>query len=139
MKKVVALLLVLCFLLCGCVSTEPEIDENLIKIEITDYGAKNIDYTVMNLSKKSVELGDSYTLEFKEGKNWVPVPETGEAFFSMIAYVIYAGEGKSFSEDFEMRYGVLQNGTYRIVKEVYIWNEDGETCGKQQITAEFKI
>lgn len=139
MEKIFALFLAICLCFCGCVSTELEIDTNLIKIEITDYSAKHIDYSVVNRSKNSVELGYNYSLEVKDGKNWVPVPETEEAVFNMIAYVIYAGEVKSFSADLETRYGVLQSGTYRIVKEVYIWNEDGETCGNQQITAEFKI
>ena len=139
MKKIFALILSFVFIFSGCVSTEPQIDPNIVLVEINSCDGKNIDYTVVNNSKDTIELGNDYRLEYKEGNNWVEVPETGEVFFSMIAYVLNPGEGKSFSENLEMRYGELQKGTYRIVKSVRLLNEDGEICGAQQATGEFEI
>lgn len=139
MKKIFLLLLAICICFCGCVSTEPQIDPNLVVIEITSYDETSINYTVINNSKFGIELGNDYHLEYKEGNNWVEVTETGEVFFTMIAYVLNPSEGKSFSENLEMRYGVLQKGTYRIVKDARLLNEDGELCGAQQATAEFEI
>ena len=139
MKKIFVLCLAICLCFCGCVSTEPQIDPNLVVIEITSYDETSINYTVINNSKFGIELGNDYRLEFKEEENWEEVPERTEAFFSMIAYVLNPSEGKSFSENLEMRYGKLSNGTYRIVKDVRLLNEDGEICGTQQATAEFEI
>ena len=126
MKKIFVLLLAICLCFCGCVSTEPQIDPNLVVIEITDFDETRVNYTVVNNYKFGIELGNEYRLEYKDGESW-------------IAYVINQGEGKDFSENLEMRYGKLQSGTYRIVKDVRLLNEDGEICGSQQITAEFEI
>ena len=139
MKKIFVLLLAICLCFCGCVSTEPQIDPNLVVIEITDFDETRVNYTVVNNYKFGIELGNEYRLEYKDGESWTEVPETGEVFFTMIAYVLNPGEGKSFSENLEMRYGKLQSGTYRIIKDVYLWNEDDEFCGTQQATGEFEI
>ena len=139
MKKIFALILAFVFIFSGCVSTEPQIDPNIIVIEINSCDGKNIEYTVVNNSKDTIELGSDYRLEFKDGEDWAEVPETGEVFFTMIAYGINPNEGKSFSENLEMRYGELQKGTYRIVKSVRLLNEDGELFGTQEATGEFEI
>ena len=133
------MLLAICLCFCGCVSTEPQIDPNLVTIEITSFDETTVNYTVINNWKFGIELGNDYRLEFKDGEDWSEIPETGEVFFTMIAYVLNPGEGKSFSENLEMRYGELQKGTYRIVKSVRLLNEDGEICGAQQATGEFEI
>ena len=57
----------------------------------------------------------------------------------MIAYVLNPGEIKTYTEDLEMRYGVLPKGTYRISKEIWIWNEDDVLCGEQRAYGEFEI
>mgnify|MGYP006331008765 FL=1 len=75
----------------------------------------------------------------KEGKNWVSVPEKEEVFFAGIAYGLNPGEAKTFEENLEMRYGVLEKGIYRISKDIWIWNEDEVICGNQRTFAEFEI
>ena len=86
-----------------------------------------------------MEIGNEYYLEKKEGKSWTLVPEAEEVFFTAIAYGLNPGEAKTFEENFEMRYGVLEKGIYRISKDIRIWNEDEVICGNQRIFAEFEI
>ena len=139
MKKIFALLLAICVCFCGCVSTEPQIDPNLVVTKITSFDETSINYTVINNWKYGIEFGNDYHLEYKDGENWAEVPEQSEVFFTMIAYVLNPSEEKSFFENLEMRYGKLSNGTYRIVKDIRLLNEDGEICGTQETSAEFEI
>ena len=88
MKKIFVLILAFVLIFSGCVSTEPQIDPNIVVIEIDSCDGKNMDYTVVNNSKHTIELGSDYRLEYKEGENWAEVPETGEVFFTMIAYIL---------------------------------------------------
>ncbi|MBQ3531674.1 MAG: hypothetical protein IJA05_07145 [Oscillospiraceae bacterium] len=137
MKRFLMVVLLLC--LCGCASGEPEIDPELFTAEIISFDEKSISFFVVNNSKNTVEIGNEYYLEKKEGKSWTLVPETEEVFFTAIAYGLNPGEAKTFEENLEMRYGVLEKGIYRISKDIWIWNEDEVICGNQRIFAEFEI
>lgn len=139
MKKIFVLAFAFCVLLCGCMAEDPQIEPKFLVIEIADYDEKSISYTVINNSNNAVELGEDYCLEYREGESWAEVSENGEVFFNMIAYVLNPGGEKSFSENLEIRYGVLESGTYRIIKDVRLCNEDGEVCGNQEVFAEFEI
>ena len=131
MKKVFVLLIAICILLCGCVKTEPQIDPNLIKIEITYSDSKNITFDIINNSKDSIE--------YLEGKEWIPVAERTETFFDMMARILASGEKMNFSFDIAARYGELSSGTYRIAKDFTLLNEDGIPCGSQRAFAEFEV
>lgn len=137
MKKLLIFLALLC--LCGCAFVEPEIDPELFTAEIISFDEKSISFFVVNNSKNTVEIGNEFYLEKKEGKNWVSVPEKAEVFLAGIAYGLNPGEAKTFEENLEMRYGVLEKGIYRISKDIWIWNEDEVICGNQRIFAEFEI
>lgn len=139
MKRIFVLIVAFCVLFCGCGAEDPQIDPNSVIIEIGSFDEKSVSYTVINNSKNVIELGSAYSLEYNEGENWEQVPETSEVFFDMMAYVLNPEESKSFSENLEMRYGVLESGTYRIVKDIRILNEDGDLCGEQKAFGEFEI
>ena len=138
LKKIFELFVAFCVLFCGCASSDPQIDPNNYIIKVTSYDEKSITYAVINNSKNTVEIGEAFYLEYKEGENWIPIEEKEETFFNMIAYVIEPGEVKTFDGNTEIRYGVLQEGTYRIVKDIWIWNEDGTICGEQKTFGEFE-
>jgi hypothetical protein len=139
MKKFLVLLIAICVLFCGCVKTEPQIDPNLIKIEITYSDSKNITFDVINNSKDSIEFGSEYSIEYLEGKEWIPVAERTETFFDMMARILASGEKMNFSFDIAARYGELSSGTYRIAKDFTLLNEDGIPCGSQRAFAEFEV
>ena len=68
--------------LCGCAFGEPEIDPELFTAEIISFDEKSISFFVVNYSKNTVEIGNKYYLEKKEGKNRVSVPEKEEVLFA---------------------------------------------------------
>jgi hypothetical protein len=139
MKKFLVLLIAICVLFCGCVKTEPQIDPNLIKIEITYSDSKNVTFDVINSSKDGIEFGSEYHIEYLDGEEWLPLAEKTETFFTMIAYMLASGEKMNFSFDIAARYGELSSGTYRIAKNFTLLNEDGISCGNQMAYGEFKI
>ena len=139
MKRIIVLIMAFCICFCGCVSTEPQIDPNLIEIEITYSDSKNITFDVVNNAKDSIEFGSEYHIEYLDGENWVPLEERTETFFTMIAYVLVSGEKMNFSFDMEARYGELSSGTYRIAKNFTLLNEDGIPCGNRMAYGEFEV
>ena len=139
MKKVFVLILALCLCFCGCVKTEPQIDPNLIAMEVVHADTQNVVFEVTNNSKYKIEFGEDYYLEFKDGENWVPLEETNEYFFNMIAYSLEPGGWQRFDGKTEPRYGALSSGTYRVAKDFTLLNEDGVPCGSQRVYAEFEV
>ena len=138
-KKIFVLILAICLCFCGCVSTEPQIDPNLIKIEITYSDSKNVTFDVVNNSKDGIEFGSEYHIEYLDGEEWAPLEERTETFFTMIAYMLASGEKMNFSFDIAARYGELSNGTYRFAKTFTLLNEDGIPCGSQMAYGEFEV
>ena len=139
MKTIFALVLAVAIMVSGGVSTEPQIDPNLIKIEITYSDSKNVTFDVINNAKDGIEFGSEYHIEYLDGKNWVPLEEKTETFFTMIAHVLASGEKMNFSFDIAARYGELSSGTYRIAKNFTLLNEDGIPCGSQMAYGEFEV
>ena len=139
MKKFFAAITALCLLLSGCANAEPEIDPNLIVMEVTYSDPEKISYEITNNWKYGIEFGSEYEIEYLEGDEWIPVAERTEAFFTLIAHGIAPGEKNVFSADFEARYGALSSGKYRVLKDIKLLNEDGTECGSQRVYAEFEI
>ena len=139
MKKIFVLILAFCLLISGCVSTDPEIDPNLVVMEVTSSSESKVSFVIKNNSKDAVVFGESYTLEFFDGESWSEVPEAYATFFIEIAHLLASGEEYKSSVNLEMRYGALSSGTYRIVKSISLENDLGETYATQQLTAEFEI
>ena len=139
MKKVIIMATVLALVFGGCVSAEPEIDPNLVTIEIISSSDKSVTFELKNNSRGGISFGEDYYIEFLEGKTWVPLDEKNEGFFAMTAYGLEPGGIHNFSVNFEERYGALPNGTYRVAKDVTLLNEDGIPCGNQRTFAEFEI
>ncbi len=139
MKKIFVLILAICLCFCGCVSTEPQIDPNLVKIEITYGDSQNITFDVINNSKDKIEFGSEYYIDYLDGENWVTAEEKNETFFTMIANILEPGGKMNFSYDLQARYGELSDGKYRVWKDVNLLNEDGEVYGSQRVFAEFEV
>lgn len=139
MKKIFALFAVFCLCFSGCVSTDPQIDPELVVMEITEYFEGSVGFEIKNNSKDRISFGENYSLEFYNGKEWEEVGETSETFFIAIAHILESENIYSSSANLEMRYGILSDGNYRIVKEIRFLNEDGEDYGGQEIFAEFEV
>ena len=139
MKKISVLFIAFLILFCGCEEKDPQINPNLIKMEITYCDSEKISYKIINNCGYGIEFGSEYNIEYLEENDWIPVAERTEAFFNAIAYGLASGEENVFSINTESRYGALSDGKYRIIKDISLLNEDGVMCGSQRIFAEFEV
>lgn len=139
MKKLAVLAFAVALLFSGCAENDPQIDPDMIKIEITYSGSENITFDVINNYAHDIETGADYFMEYYDGESWIPLDEKTEAYFNMVANVIAPGEKMNFSYDINSRYGKLSDGKYRLVKDINLLNDDGVICGSQRIYAEFEV
>ena len=100
--------------------------------------------TLEFISEADRELiyGSFYALEIKLDGKWYQLPYIyegeGDIGWDDIAYIVPAKGSSQWSTDWKWLYGSLSDGTYRIIKDVYDYNEDGEnkSC---YLTAEFTV
>ncbi len=81
---------------------------------------------------KDVSCGYDYNIEKKENDNWKSVTQIKGYFVPAVSCSSLIGK-LDFNLDWTERYGELENGEYRIVKEVF--TNDGDT----ELYAEFTI
>lgn len=139
MRKTVVLLMALCLVFTGCVSADPQIDPNLVVLEVLSVTDKSISYEVKNNSKDNIVLTNEWYFEYKENDNWEFLSPKAEMDLKEIKYVIEPGESKVFSENFEQTIGSLSSGTYRVVKETRFINSEGIDFGGQVLTGQFEV
>ena len=139
MKKLAVILIIALFVFAGCAESEPQIDPNLVQIEITYSDSENITFDVINNYSGNIEFGSEYFIEYFDGEKWLPLEERTETFFTMIANVLSPGGKMNFSYDIAARYGELSSGKYRVYKDINLLNEDGVVCGSQRAFAEFEV
>ncbi|WP_313180711.1 immunoglobulin-like domain-containing protein [Lacrimispora sp.] len=63
-----------------------------------------------------VLFGANYILEVKDGQKWFSLPVNDDIMFTSIAYELEKGSSFPWSTDFEILYGKLPAGHYRIIK-----------------------
>ena len=145
MKRIFLLLLIIVLIFAGCASKEfaaedPQIDPNLVTVEVTGSSNKSISIKITNNSDMMLFYGEPYSLEYFENGKWEEVEGRAEGnFFHMAAYGIAPGRSAGWSANLEQRYGALSDGRYRILKHVDFQNDMGEKCAEQQISAEFEV
>ena len=83
---------------------------------ITPTGAKLI---IKDTSEKPNAFGQWFVLETKSGSDWYELQTKIENYgFNEVAYLPNENGEVAFDVDWEGLYGKLQQGTYRIVKQV---------------------
>ncbi len=85
-----------------------------------------------------VLFGANYILEVKDGQKWFSLPVNDDIMFTSIAYVLEKGSSFPWSTDFEILYGKLPAGHYRIIKGFNIKSQL-DTHEEYFVSAEFWI
>ena len=139
MKKIMVLALAFCIAFAGCSAKDPQIDPELVVMEVTSKSGTELSFEIKNNSNHNIVFGNNYYFEHKEGEEWVKMADRTQAYFTEIAHILEPGETYKSSVNFEARYGALSDGTYRIVKEMRFENFDGTDFGGQLAAAEFEV
>ena len=79
-----------------------------------------------------------YNIEKKNGKEWESITTEKEKVYNDMAYIIYKGKETEIELDWSYLYGKLENGKYRIVKELQ-WFYPSKKFEKSLVYAEFEI
>lgn len=150
MKRYICLLLVSTLslmLISGCAETaEWELTEyddvnNIDKVSMTikDGTVSSAGLTIILKNDSDIEYGygQYYLLEKKIKGKWYKVPVTRNDAFEDIAYLLVPGENIEWDIKWVGIYGNLDNGEYRIIKEVFNYTEENSI--EYILAAEFKI
>lgn len=86
----------------------------------------------------AVLFGANYILEVKDGQKWFSLPVNDDIMFTSIAYELEKGSSFPWSTDFEILYGKLPAGHYRIIKGFNIKSQL-DTHEEYFVSAEFWI
>ena len=85
-------------------------------------------------------LGEAYGLEVWNEGDWEALPLLREWGVLAIGYGIAAGDSREFQLNWEMPYGELPAGRYRVIKDIsYQSREAHKTLGTKDYYAEFTI
>ncbi|MGE7949300.1 immunoglobulin-like domain-containing protein [Lysinibacillus sp. NPDC093688] len=96
--------------------------------------------TFENNSDKQIIYGEHFLLEKKIKGKWYQVPFAldGNPAFKDIGYSLDSSGVKEWKVDWDWLYGSLDNGEYRIVKEILNFRSAGD-YDKYHLTAEFTV
>ncbi len=93
---------------------------------------------INNSADEPMMFGEYYILEVKDSQKWYSLPFNDNIMFTSIGYGINKGDSKQWSTDFEILYGRLSAGQYRIIKSISP-ELQRETSKQYFISAEFSI
>lgn len=92
-----------------------------------------------NDTNKEYIYGQSFLLEKKINEFWYQVPITTKNYgFDAIGYELNASDFKEWTVDWDHIYGKLENGEYRMVKDILDMREQGD-YDTYYLTVEFTI
>lgn len=136
------------FICSGCEKTSEKqrAGENglvTMSATLTEDNSTTLVCTIVNKTKKDIEIGEEYYLQVLKDKSFVDVPVLPEAAaFNLLSIDISSGDEYSYRAYIEKNYGDLEAGRYRIVKE-YTNKEKGsqkkENASKETVSAEFYL
>ncbi len=138
MKKIVLSILlcgIMAFSFAGCATNKnqfdkdgkPEIEttQEGVSLSIKDGTLTNVGATLIlkNNSNIKVEYGYPYEIEIKQNGEWRKI--NVDLAFALPAFEIKVGETKEIKLNWQLGYGKLTAGTYRIIKSINYDNEEG--------------
>ena len=117
-------------------------EDQPVTMSIKDITNKGLSLTLINNTNNDYQYGASYSIEKKENDKWVPVkPIKEDCVFYMVAYDLKANQRVSMEYSWEMCYGKLPKGQYRINKDFsdITYKAESESGNKHFVSIEFVI
>ncbi len=118
----------------GNVKANVKANDN-VKVDVAYRSIDNVEVTLTNLAKRTLEYGERWELQFLADGEWTNVPS--DAATTDIGLAVGAGESKTETVDLYYFYGDLQLGRYRIIKEMSMGSGEGRV--KVDAVGEFEI
>ena len=115
------------------IATDREIELSIKENTLSNEGATLV---LTNNSDKDYMYGDSYMIQIKKDDKWYGINVEVEFMESLTP--IKSGETKEMKQDWESVYGKLEQGTYRIIKNINYENEEGK-LESFNLAVEFKV
>jgi len=111
-----------------------------VTMRVTDNTEHSLTLEIQNDGNVSVQLGDPFSLEYfdRTTDTWLPVPQLADLAFHDIGYEVKEGGMGTWPVDWSALYGALEEGTYRIVKTVWLSQNAGQG-EPYTLTAAFEI
>lgn len=108
--------------------TVNETDEVSMTIQEGTVSPTGVSLVFENHTNEEYIYGESFILEEHIEGSWyqVPVEIEDNYGFNTIGYSLEAGESEVFEVDWEWLYGTLDEGSYRIVKDISAFREAGD-------------
>ena len=102
-----------------------------IKLSLVD----KVKLTVKNNTSESLSMGQQFSIEFYNGKNWEKLPATDHILFEDIAYEISPGDTEELTINLKLKPFKYKSGRYRICKHVTLIPSNREL----DLTAELRM
>lgn len=148
MKRGWAWILAACLLLSGCGAGQeeepqepeqvPQTEESVTAPEgltmemehpVYDPSLDTYTYFIYNYTDETVDFGENYTLQRRDGDGWTDLTLREDAAWVLIGYSLEPGRTMALTCSFALYEEAPQAGEYRLVK----------TVGDTQLTAEFAL
>ena len=110
----------------GDVFTEPVNTLDGVTLSLEKYKAWEGELLIKNDSGRELEIGENFEIHVKKDGNWYCIEPFDEMIWHQIAYEIPNGKTTAFVINWLYVYGILQEGDYRIVKEVTQYRAPGD-------------
>lgn len=107
-----------------------------LRVEAESVGAADGTFYIENTTDRTYYYGDDYTIQKKEGKNWISLKTKDGIGWNDLAYILEPGTEQSLELSWEWAYGTLSAGTYRLQKEVYC---ETDRSADETVSVEFEV
>lgn len=81
--------------------------------------SKSVEILITDNNEPDYSCGKSYRIQKNDTGTWIDLEPTKDSIFESIAYVLDENNQLTQKINLETFYGILEKGTYRIVKPVY--------------------
>lgn len=117
----------------------PGISGVTMEVEEESVTPTSLTLRFVNTTDLDIQYGDPYRLEKWENGMWQPVPYQLDSFgFHSVAYCPKKGQPQTMDVDWKLLYGELEEGMYRIVKEIQDYRAPGD-YDLYEMYAEFNL
>lgn len=109
-----------------------------VSMQMEKYKATEGDVEITNNTDKELQYGEYYDIQVQVDEEWYSLQTLGDFAYHALAYPVAVGETRVWPVDWELVYGALPVGHYRIVKDIMDYRAPGDYT-EYYLAAEFEI